>query len=115
MTKINLSTTAKRNAHIQILTKTPAKFQKDMVKWYEKLRSQDTQCLCALIEVVPKNDYVQTVLNVTKIIARITAKRHAHLQTLTKTYAKLKKKDPATILGGVAVTRYPVSICFGRS
>ena len=39
---------------------------------------------------------------------------HAHLLTLTKTSAK-NPEDPAKIEGGVAFTRYPASICFGRS
>ena len=45
---------------------------------------------------------------------RITAKRHAHFQSLTKTLAKFQK-DPPKTQGGVAFTRYPVSICRGRS
>ena len=32
VTKINLRITAKCNAHLQILTKTPAKFKKDPLK-----------------------------------------------------------------------------------
>ena len=48
---------------------------------------------------------------VVKINLRITAKRHAHLQTLTKTPAKFHK-SPAKTVGVVAFTRYPVSKCF---
>ena len=44
----------------------------------------------------------------------VTSISHAHLQTLTKTLAKLQK-DPAKIVGGVEISRYYVSICFGRS
>ena len=44
----------------------------------------------------------------------MTAKCHAHLQTLTKTSAKFQK-DWTKIVGGAVVTRNPVSICFGRS
>ena len=40
----------------------------------------------------------------TKINLRITAKPHAHSQTLTKTHAKFQK-DPAKSVGGVAFTR----------
>ena len=39
----------------------------------------------------PQNDKVGTAKKVTKINLRITAKRHAHLQTLTNTPAKYKK------------------------
>ena len=42
---------------------------------------------------------------------RITFKSHAHFQSLTK-YLHNFKKDPAIIIGGVAFTRYSVSICF---
>ena len=42
MTKINLRTTAKGHAHLQTLTKTPLKFQKDPAETVGgKLRSQD--------------------------------------------------------------------------
>ena len=55
------------------------------------LHSQDTQCQYALVEVEPKNDYFQTAKKVSKINLRITAKPHAHIQTLTKTPAKFQK------------------------
>ena len=45
---------------------------------------------------------------------RITAKYHAHFQTLTKTPSKFRKEQAKTV-GRVVYTRYPVSICFGRS
>ena len=47
----------------------------------------------------------------TNINLSITAKRHAHLQILTKTSAKFQK-DPAKTIRGVAFTRYPVSKYF---
>ena len=78
----------------------------DLVKLYDELRSQDTQCLYALIET----DLVKTVKNVTKFNLRITAKFHAHLQTLTKTPVKFQK-DPAKTVGEIAFTTYPVSNC----
>ena len=78
------------------------------------LRSQDTQCLYALVEVEPKNDRVQTATKMTKINLKITGKPHVHLQTLKKTSVKFQKY-PAKIVGEVAFTRYAVSICFGRS
>ena len=53
----------------------------------------------------------------TKINLRITAKRHTRFQPLTKKKKKHAKfqKDLAKIVGGVAFTRYQVSICVGRS
>ena len=58
VTKIYLRITAKSHTHIQTLTNTPAKVQKDLAKMvgFAFLRSQDTQCLYALIEVEPKKD-----------------------------------------------------------
>ena len=49
----------------------------------------------------------------TTINPRITAKRHAHLQTLTKILEKFQK-DPTKIAGGVAFTRLD-TICDGQS
>ena len=46
-----------------------------------------------------------------KINLRVTAKLHAHLETLTKTSVEFQK-DPNKIVGGVAFTRYPVPLCF---
>ena len=54
--KNNLRITSKSHAHLQTLTKIPAKSQKDLkdIKLKEELHSQDTQCLYALVEVEPK-------------------------------------------------------------
>ena len=40
---------------MQSLTNIPAKFKKDPVKLQEELRSLDTQCIHALVEVEQKN------------------------------------------------------------
>ena len=50
---------------------------------------------------------------VTKLNLRITANCHEHIQILTKTPAKFKKKDSTNskLVGGVAFTKYPVSKC----
>ena len=65
------------------------------LKLYEELRSQDTQCLNAVNPDCEKR---------TKINLRITAECHAHLQTLTKTFAKFQKDLGKTV-------GYPVSKC----
>ena len=52
-----------------------------------------------------KNDLVK-LRKKTKTILRFTAKRHAHLQTLTKTPAMFQKDSSKTV-GRVAFTRYP--------
>ena len=57
----------------------------------------------------------KTAKNVTSFNLRITAKPHAHVQTLTNIPAKFIKKHPGKIVGGVAFTRDPVFIWFGKS
>ena len=49
------------------------------------------QCLYALVEVKPKNDYIQTAKKVTKINLKRTAKPYAHIQILTKHLQSFKK------------------------
>ena len=44
---------------------------------------------------------------VTKLILRVISKCHAHLQSLTKTPVKFQK-DWDKIVGGVALTKYPL-------
>ena len=51
---------------------------------------------------------------VTKINLRVISKCHAHLQSLTKTTIKFQK-DWDKIVGGVALTRYLMSISFSSS
>ena len=52
---------------------------------------------------------VQNVEKVTKINLKIIFKPHAHLLTMTKTPVKFKN-DRHETAGGVAHTRYPLSI-----
>ena len=65
-----------------------------------------------MFEIV--NVSIQTVKKVTKINLRVISKRHAHLQSLTKTPVK-PQKDWDKIVEGVALTRYLMSISFSRS
>ena len=48
---LNMFNDTKPHAHLQNFTKTHAKFHEIRVKLQEELRSQDTQCLYALVEV----------------------------------------------------------------
>ena len=57
---------------------------------------------------------VQTVKKVTKMNLRVISKCHANLQSLIKTSVKFQK-DWDKIVGGVALTRYLMSISFSRS
>ena len=110
VTKIKSRIISKPHAHLQTMGKTCAKFQKDWYKivwevaltWYplsQNLRSE--------------NDKVPKVKKVTKINTRITSKPHAYLQTMEKTCTKFQK-DRYKIAWGVALTRYPLSIHWGR-
>ena len=60
-----------------------------------------------------ENDKVHKVEKVTKINARIISKPHAHLQTMEKTCAKFQK-DQYKIVWGVVLTRYQLSVHWGR-
>ena len=65
------------------------------------------QCIC-FNRLKAKIDKVKTAKEEAKIILRVTAKYHAHFQTLTKTTAKFHR-DPAKTVG-VAFRSYPVKI-----
>ena len=69
--------------------------------------------VCFVRGIKAKNGLSSNCQKVIKIDLIITAKRHAHFPTLIKTPAKFQK-HPVKIVGGVAFSRYPVSICFGR-
>ena len=80
--------TAKCHAHLQTLTKTPAKFQKDWAKNVEVAFKRYPVSKC----IKPKNaQCLQTAKKLTKTYLRITANCHAHLQTLIKTPAVSKR------------------------
>ena len=101
VTKINLRVISKCYAHLQSLTKTPVKFQKD----WEKIVGG-----VALTKYLPKWTNGRThgrknVKKVTKINLRVISKCYAHLQSLTKTPVKFQK-DWEKIVGGVALTKY---------
>ena len=88
-------------------------FIKIGMKLYEELRSQGTHYLYTFIESEVRNDKVHKVEKVTKINSRVISKPHAHLQTMGKTCAKFQN-DQYKIVWGVALTRYPLSIHWGR-
>ena len=57
---------------------------------------------------------VQNVKKIIEINLRVISKCHAHLQSMTKTPVEFQK-DWDTIVGGVALTRYIMSISFSSS
>ena len=105
VTKTNLRITAKCHAHLQNLTKTPAKFRRSCV---HKIPS-----VYMLWNKWSKNWLSSNCKKSYKNNLRITAKPHAHLQTLTKPPVKFQK-DPDKIVGEVAFIRLD-TICDGQS
>ena len=88
-------------------------FKRISIKLYDELCSQCTHCLYTFIESEVRNDKVYKVEKVIKINARIISKPHAYLQTMEKICAKFQK-DRYKIVWGAALTRYPLSILWGR-
>ena len=75
------------------------------------MRTQGTHYPFTLIVKSQKNGYVQLAKKVIKNNLRIISKPHAYLQTMYKTPVKFQKNRYKTV-GGVAHTRYPLSIHF---
>ena len=88
-------------------------FKKIGIKLYEELRSQDTQCHNTFIESEVRKWQSSQSGKSDKNNTRITSKPHAYLQTMEKTCTKFQK-DRYKIVWGVALTRYPLSIHWGR-
>ena len=64
-----------------------------------------------LIVIMPEKKLSSNCEKVTKSNLRIISKPHARFQTMTKTPVKFQKNQHKTV-GGVAHTRYPLSIYF---
>ena len=64
-----------------------------------------------LIVIMPEKKTKFIAGKVTKYNLSFISKPHAHLQTMTKTPVKVQKNRHKTV-GGVAHTRYPLSIHF---
>ena len=105
MTKINLRIIFKPHAHLQTTTKTPVKIQKDRHKTVGGV----AHTRYPLSIHFDSTDKVQNADKVTEIILRIRSKPLAYLQTMTKIPVKFQK-NPHKTVGGVAHTRYPLSI-----
>ena len=88
-------------------------FKKISIKLYEELRSQGTHCHNIFIESEVRKWQSSQSGKSNKIYARIISKPYAHLQTMEKTCAKFQK-DWYKIVWRVALTRYPLSIHWGR-
>ena len=110
--KNNLRIISKPHAYFQTMTKTPMKFRKN---WYKNCRRScahkvpPVHSLC--YRQCQKNGSVQLAKESDTNNLRIISKPHAYLHTMTKTLVKFQKNRYKTV-GGVAPTRYPLSIHF---
>ena len=114
VTKINSRIIPKPCAHLQTMAKTCAKFHKDWYKivWGVALTRYPLSQHFHRIWGQKMTKFTK-VEKVTKIHARIISKPYAHLQTMEKTCAKFQKHW-YKIVWGVALTRYLLSIHWGR-
>ena len=93
------------------MTKTPVKFPKNRYKSVggvtptRYLSPVHSHCYIQCLKI----GYVQLAKKVTKNYLRIIPKPHAYFQTMTKTQMKFQKNQYKAA-GGVAPTRYPLSI-----
>ena len=112
MSKINLRIISKSHAYLQSMIKTSVKFQKNL-----NITVGGVACTRYPLSIhfhcqnARKNDYVQIAKKVLKINLRIISKSHSYLQSMVKTSVKFQKNLNITV-GGVACTRYPLSIHF---
>ena len=113
VTKINSRIISKPYAYLQTMAKTCTKFQKDQYKivWGAALTRYPLSQ--HFHRIWGQKMTVRKVEKVTKINARIISKHYAHFQTMEKTCAKFQK-DWYKIVWRVALTRYPLSIHWGR-
>ena len=95
------------------MTQTPMKFPKNRHKTVGGVAKHET--LTISIDFDSENDEKMTKFDlwkkVTKNNLRTISKPHAYLQTMKKTSVKFQKNQHKTV-GGVAHTRYPLSIHF---
>ena len=88
-------------------------FKKISIKLYEELCSQGTHYRNIFIESEVRKWQSSQSGKSNKNYCNIISKPCAHLQTMEKTCAKFQK-DWYKIVWGVALTRYPLSIHWGR-
>ena len=112
MSKINLRIISKPHAHLQSMMKTSVKFQNNRNKTVGGVAH--TRYYLSIhfhYQNARKMTKFKLQKNVSKINLRIISKPHAHLQSMMKTSVKFQKNWTKTV-GGVAHTRYPLSIHF---
>ena len=112
MSKINLRIISKPHAHFQSMMKTSVKFQKNRNKTVGGVaHTRYPLSIHFHYQNARKMTKFKLQKKVSKINLRIISKPHAHLQSMTKTSVKFQKNWNKTV-GGVAHTRYPLSIHF---
>ena len=96
VTKINLRIISKPHAHLQTMTKTPVKFQKDQ----HKMRRSCKHKVPTIYTLRPEKKTMFTIRKKWKQFSWVLHQNHMHYVTPCKT------------VGGVVHTRYPLSIHF---
>ena len=111
--KINPRIITKAQAYLQTMRNTPVNFQRDPQKNIEgDAHTRYPLYIHTLVVFRPEKWLGLNAKKSEKINLRIISKPHAHLQTMPKIFGKFQKDRHKTI-GGVAYTRYPLSIHFG--
>ena len=107
----NLRSISKPHAYLQTMTKTPVEIQQN---WYKTVGGAAPTRYPLSIYIVIDNARKMAKFNLrkrNKKNLRIISKLHAYLQPINKTPVKFQKKRYKTV-GGVAPTKYPLSIQF---
>ena len=111
MTKNIFRIISKAHAYSQTMTKTPVKFPMNR---YKTVGSVASTRYPLSIHFVKGNARKMANFNLQKSdknLPTVISKPHAYLQTMTKTPVKFETNRYKTV-GGVAPTRYPMSIHF---
>ena len=112
MSKINLRIISKPHAHLQSMMKTSVKFQNNRNKTVGGVaHTRYPLSIHFHYQNARKMTKFKLQKKVSKINLRIISKPHAHLQSMMKTSVKFQNNRNKTV-GGVAHTRYPLSIHF---
>ena len=112
--KYNLRLISKPHAYVQTMSKTPVKFQKNRYKTEGEMRTQGlTHYPFTLIVKITEKWLSSTCGKSDKNNLRIIPKAHMHayIQTMFKSLVKFQR-NRHKIVGGVAHTRYSLSIHF---
>ena len=109
--KNNLRIISKPHAYVQTKSKAPVKFQKNQYKTVGGDAHTRYPLSIHFDSKMPEKWLSSTCRKSDKNNMRIISKPHAYLQTMFKPLVKFQRNGHKTV-GGVAHTRYPLSIHF---